>query len=217
MFVEQNFCTYLLALTIAAAVPGPGMITILINTIKNTKMHGWFTLFGLITGDFLYLTLSLIFIKFLHQFIDPKIIQIIIMIGAFYLLYIAIQIWASNIREMNQNHFKFSPTNKKIYKTSYGQGLLVTMSNPKTMTFYIALLPPFLSANTMFSLEQIFSVYVATMFVLVLIGGLYISLAIIIMKYLCSQRKMDIIMKLLASIMAFISLSLIYSNISAFT
>lgn len=212
MFQDQNFYTYVFALTIAAVIPGPGMITLLINTIKDNKAHGWITLTGLVLGDFIYLTLSMIFILFLNEYLDSQIIQILIILGGLYLGYMAFQLWISDHLELRTHPTSIQQITRKKYFVSFTQGFLVTLSNPKTMTFYIAVLPALIQTQVNLQLNQITNIYISTILILFIIGAIYIHLAILIMNYLNSEKWMNIIIKILSLTLGSIALGLIYSQ-----
>ncbi|PYB77805.1 MULTISPECIES: LysE family translocator [Rhizobium] len=126
------------ALFIAAAIPGPGMTAIVARALGSGFRPTFFMGLGLILGDIIYLTavilgLALVAKTFATVFVVIK------FIGAAYLVYIAYKLWTAGLLSQSVTADKESRAGR-----SFLSGLLVTLGNPKTMLFYIALAPSLL-------------------------------------------------------------------------
>jgi threonine/homoserine/homoserine lactone efflux protein len=131
------------ALFIAAAIPGPGMTAIVARALGSGFRPTFFMGLGLILGDLCYLTAVILGLALLAQtFTTPFLI--IKFLGALYLLYIAFKLWTAGLLPQNIE----AQRDTKI-GLSFLSGLLVTLGNPKTMLFYVALVP------TLIPLEEI--------------------------------------------------------------
>lgn len=123
------------ALFVAAAIPGPGMTAIVARALGSGFRPTFFMGLGLILGDLCYLTAVILGLALVAQtFTTPFLI--IKYLGALYLVYIAWKLWttgliAQDIEAKRSTHVGLS----------FLSGLLVTLGNPKTMLFYVALVP----------------------------------------------------------------------------
>jgi threonine/homoserine/homoserine lactone efflux protein len=123
------------ALFVAAAIPGPGMTAIVARALGSGFRPTFFMGLGLILGDLCYLTAVILGLALVAQtFTTPFLI--IKYLGALYLIYIAWKLWttgliAQHIEAKRSTHIGLS----------FLSGLLVTLGNPKTMLFYVALVP----------------------------------------------------------------------------
>ncbi|MBW8447158.1 MAG: LysE family translocator [Arenimonas sp.] len=123
------------ALFVAAAIPGPGMTAIVARALGSGFRPTFFMGLGLILGDLCYLTAVILGLSLVAQtFTTPFLI--IKYLGALYLVYIAWKLWttgliAQDIEAKRSTHVGLS----------FLSGLLVTLGNPKTMLFYVALVP----------------------------------------------------------------------------
>lgn len=148
------------ALFVAAAIPGPGMTAIVARALGSGFRPTFFMGLGLILGDLCYLTAVILGLALVAQtFTTPFLI--IKYLGALYLVYIAWKLWttgliAQDIEAKRSTHAGLS----------FLSGLLVTLGNPKTMLFYVALVP------TLIPLEEIdgqdYAILVAITFVVLL-------------------------------------------------
>lgn len=123
------------ALFIAAAIPGPGMTAIIARALGSGFRETFFMGLGLILGDLIYLTAVILGLAFVAQTFTTAFF-IIKILGALYLVYIAWKLWTAGI--VPQEIKAKSSSNMAM---SFLSGLLVTLGNPKTMLFYVALVP----------------------------------------------------------------------------
>lgn len=148
------------ALFVAAAIPGPGMTAIVARALGSGFRPTFVMGLGLILGDLCYLTAVILGLALVAQtFTTPFLI--IKYLGAVYLAYIAWKLWTTGL--IAQDIKAKRSTNVGL---SFLSGLLVTLGNPKTMLFYVALVP------TLIPLEQIdlgdYAILVGTTFVILL-------------------------------------------------
>ncbi len=123
------------ALFIAAIIPGPGVTALVARALGSGFRETFFMGLGLIVGDMVYLTavvlgLALIAQTFTTVFLFVK------FAGVLYLGYIAWKLWTSGLLPQDIK----AQTSKSV-SMSFLSGLLVTLGNPKTMLFYVALVP----------------------------------------------------------------------------
>ena len=151
-----SLITYALALFIAAAIPGPGMTAIVARALGSGFRPTLFMGLGLILGDLVYLTAVVLGLAIVAQnFTTPFLI--IKYLGAAYLCYIAWKLWTAGLLRQDIRAEAGAKAG-----TAFLSGLLVTLGNPKTMLFYVALVP------TLIPLSEVgprdYAVLVATTF-----------------------------------------------------
>lgn len=129
------FIAYSLALGIAAIIPGPGIAALVGHSLGGKLKSSAFFLAGIALGDVTYLTIAVVGLAALAQSFAGALI-ILKVLGGGYLLYLAYVFWTSDI--------EISKLEKKKSQSWYSAlltGYAVTISNPKTIIFYMALLP----------------------------------------------------------------------------
>lgn len=131
-----SLIAYAGALFIAAAIPGPGMTAIVARALGSGFRPTFFMGLGLILGDLVYLTAVILGLAILAQnFTTPFLI--IKYLGALYLCYIAWKLWTAGLLRQDIEAARGGATGGMAFLS----GLLVTLGNPKTMLFYVALVP----------------------------------------------------------------------------
>lgn len=162
------------ALFVAAAIPGPGMTAIVARALGSGFRPTFFMGLGLILGDLCYLTAVILGLALVAQtFTTPFLI--IKYLGALYLVYIAWKLWTTGLIAQD-----IQAKRSNSVGLSFLSGLLVTLGNPKTMLFYVALVP------TLIPLEAIGpSDYAA------LVGVTFVVLIAVLIPYilLASQAR----------------------------
>lgn len=131
----STLLAYAGALFIAAAIPGPGMTAIVARALGSGFRPTFFMGFGLILGDLCYLTAVVLGLSYVAQtFATPFLV--IKYAGAAYLGYIAYKLWTAGLLPQEVQARKGGGLG-----ASFLSGLFVTLGNPKTMLFYVALVP----------------------------------------------------------------------------
>lgn len=126
---------YSTALFIAAAIPGPGMTAIVARALGSGFRETFFMGLGLVLGDLAYLTAVILGLAFVAQTFTTAFLVIKIL-GALYLCYIAWKLWTAGLLPQDIQARKSTSLGM-----SFLSGLLITLGNPKTMLFYVALVP----------------------------------------------------------------------------
>lgn len=130
-----SILVFAVALAIASASPGPS-VAALVSRVIATGCRGvlpflaamWF-------GEAIWLALAVCGLSVLAQMFQPLFL-IVKWIGVAYLLYLAWKMWNAPVFLTGQT------VPGEISKAKlFAAGFAVTMGNPKTMMFYVALLP----------------------------------------------------------------------------
>ncbi|MBZ7924102.1 LysE family translocator [Ensifer adhaerens] len=123
------------ALFIAAAIPGPGVTALVARALGSGFRETFFMGLGVILGDMIYLTAVVLGLALIAQTFTTLFL-VVKLAGVLYLGYIAWKLWTAGL--LPEDIKAKPPTNAAM---SFLSGLLVTLGNPKTMLFYVALVP----------------------------------------------------------------------------
>ncbi len=128
---------FTIALTIAAIVPGPGMTAIVARALAVGFWGTMPMIFGLILGDMVFLTCAALGLAAIAKTF-ATVFTVVKFAGAAYLLWLAWQLWttvphADRVEAANRPE-------QSAWRVALG-GLTLTLGNPKTIVFYMALLP----------------------------------------------------------------------------
>jgi len=165
----ESSIAFIFAFAIVVAIPGPGVIAVVSEALAKGAKQGWFTVFGIIAGDFIYLSLAIFGMGLIAQTMGETFF-IIKIIAGIYLIYLGVNLWRST------GSFSFD-TKKADPRGSFLAGFLITLANPKAITFYCVFLPNFMDL-TQFSLRDYALVTVLDISILMSIMALYIYLAV---------------------------------------
>jgi threonine/homoserine/homoserine lactone efflux protein len=131
-----GFITYSGALAIAAAIPGPGVTALVARALGSGFRSSLFMALGLMLGDLVYLTAVVLGLAFVAQTFGT-VFLVIKWLGVAYLAWLAYVFWTAGITPETIEARK----GKGGLVASFVAGLTVTLGNPKTMVFYLALTP----------------------------------------------------------------------------
>ena len=124
------------------------------------------------------------------------------------MLYLAYQFWTFKGDLLaSSNELNLGKT-----LTAYKEGLLITLSNPKTISFYLALVPTIFGSVSLQQKSPI--LIVLTLLTLTVIGGLYIFCSLSLKKVLKPLRVQKMLVRSLACIMGFLAISLLYKELN---
>ena len=187
--------TYATALFIAAVIPGPGMTAIVARALGSGFWQTFFMGLGLILGDLTYLTAVILGLAILAQTFQGLFFALKIA-GALYLLYIAYKLWTAGL--MPQDLKAKRSTNAAL---AFLSGLLITLGNPKTMLFYVALVPTILDLREIGLAE--FATLVTVTFIVLMAALLpYIMLATKARELLSEPSRLKLLNRAAAGILA---------------
>ncbi|CAM5560590.1 Homoserine/homoserine lactone efflux protein [Mycolicibacterium aubagnense] len=131
-----GFLAYSAALAVAAAIPGPGVTALVARALGSGFRSSLAMSLGLVLGDLTYLTAVVLGLALVAQSFG-MVFLVIKWLGVLYLAYLAWSFWTAGITpetiEARKGRDGFMP--------SVLAGLAVTLGNPKTMIFYLAITP----------------------------------------------------------------------------
>lgn len=140
--VIAPYLAYAAALGIAAFIPGPGVAGLVGQSLGGGLRASLFFLAGLALGDLVYLTIAVAGLAALAEIFAEALLAVKILGGA-YLIYLGYLFWTSRggLAELRT-------TRARSGRRAFLAGFTVTLGNPKTIVFYLALLPTVLDLDT---------------------------------------------------------------------
>ncbi|MPS80274.1 MAG: LysE family translocator [Achromobacter sp.] len=139
MFDIQHYGSFIVAILIFQAVPGAGTIAILEATARNGKRAGMAAVTGTLVGDFLFMVAAAAGLAALMQ-AHPLIFQALQWSGVAYLLWLGVQLLRSRPGAGGGE-----PVRDASVWRILRRALLVSLTNPKVMLFFVAFFPLFLT------------------------------------------------------------------------
>ena len=190
-----DFLPYAIALAIAAAIPGPGIAACVGKALgAGFRPAVWFAT-GLVLGDLTYLTLAVLGLSAIAAAFSG-IFVVVKVLGAAYLAYLAWSFWRAGIDPEKVETHK----GNGAWASMLG-GYAVTLGNPKTIIFYMALLPTVVDLETV-TPERFGWLVVATIVVLYAVVVPYVALAARARDFLRNPRALKLLNRGAAGAMA---------------
>ncbi len=161
---------FTIAYAIAVLVPGPGVAAVVARGLGGGFWGAFPMVLGILVGDLVYLCFAAWGLAAIATYFGA-VFTVIRWAGAAYLLYIAYRFWTAKPGEEQVS----ARSGEGAWRT-FLSGLALTMGNPKTIVFYLALLPTVVPLDRMTPLA--FAEMTAIVIVLLLaIGCGYAALA----------------------------------------
>ena len=158
----EIYITYVFATTIILVIPGPTIILVVSQAVTHGRKSVVPLTAGVVFGDFTAMTLSLLGLGTIMS-ASATLFTLFKWIGALYLIYLGINMWRANPKSGSIKIEKKGIATLSYFKSSF----IVTALNPKSIAFFVAFLPQFISPN-----EPVFSQ-------LLLLGGTFLLLALV--------------------------------------
>jgi threonine/homoserine/homoserine lactone efflux protein len=179
-----GFLTYSAALGIAAAIPGPGLTALVARALGSGFRSSLAMSFGLMLGDLCYLTAVVLGLAFVAQTFGMVFLAIK-WLGVAYLAFLGWRFWTSGT---TPESIEARKGNAGLL-SSFVAGRTVTLGNPKTMIFYLAITPTIVDLKTI-TLADYGILVALTIVVLLVVLVPYLALAAKARWFLKSPRAM---------------------------
>ncbi|ARZ76513.1 leucine efflux protein LeuE [Stenotrophomonas sp. WZN-1] len=134
----QDLWTFLVAVLVFLALPGPGTFTLLTATGRGGVRGGYTALAGLLVGDQILMWLALAGVAALLK-ANPLVFHAVQYLGAAYLVWVGISL----LRTPKHEGSDAGPIRMQPGRY-FQQAILVSLLNPKAILFYMAFLPLFI-------------------------------------------------------------------------
>ncbi len=183
-------------------VPGPDNIFVLMQSVLRGKAAGLMVVLGLCTGLLLHTTLVALGVAVIFQ-TSPWAFNALKIMGASYLVYLAFLSFKAGADKI-EGQGKEPLTYKKLYV----RGIVMNITNPKVVVFFLAFLPQFTQPQLGAVSEQ-----------LLLLGGVFIlatllvfsSIAIMAASIASGLKKSDSAQNILHKLAALVFLMLAFN------
>ena len=194
-----GFVTAVAALAIS---PGPDNIYVLMQSVTNGRQYGLATVTGLISGCLVHTTLVAFGVSAIIKAND-SIFFTIKLLGALYLLYLALKVFKSDSKVTLSNENVPKRTLWQLFK----QGFIMNVLNPKVSIFFLAFFPSFLFSKTLSNVTQFYVLGLLFMLVSFIIFSLIAILAAFISGYLKTHKHVGGVLKWL-QIIVFVGIAI---------
>lgn len=132
--------TFLITITALTVVPGADTLVVIRNTLRGGLIDGNVTSFGICCGLFVHAAVSAVGLSVIVM-ASPLLYEALQWAGAGYLIWLGI----SNLRQAARGYqsHQLTASQPASLGRAWRQGFLSNVLNPKTIAFYMALLPQF--------------------------------------------------------------------------
>jgi threonine/homoserine/homoserine lactone efflux protein len=137
-----TLAAFTVAFAIAVLVPGPGVAAVVARALGGGFTGALPMIFGILVGDLVYFVFAVFGLAAIATFFAPVFI-VVRWAGAAYLLYIAWKFWTAK-----PGSEQMKPKKEDWVKT-FLAGFSLTLGNPKTIVFYLAILPTVIPLDRM--------------------------------------------------------------------
>lgn len=134
----ELYLSYVLATLIILAVPGPTILLVISYALSQGRRAALSTVVGVGLGDAISVTVSLAGLGAIMA-TSATAFAVVKWVGAGYLIYLGVKMWRT------QPHLSFADQPDVSQRKMTLHTTLVTALNPKSIAFFIAFLPHFLS------------------------------------------------------------------------
>tara|TARA_Y100000741_G_C18212213_1_gene542179 strand:+ start:221 stop:835 length:615 start_codon:yes stop_codon:yes gene_type:complete len=195
---------FTLVCLLGAMSPGPSLALIIYNSVNKNRTAGIVAAIAHGLGIFVYATVTVVTLDFILQY-NETIFFIIQILGSVFLIFLGlIFLFQSN----NNDEIK----NDKYKSNAFTQGFVIAIINPKILVWFVAIYSQFITLNSNF-LDSIILILTPS-----LIDAIWYSfVAVLVTSYGLKDilyKKINIIKKIIGTLLILIALTLIYSLIN---
>ena len=187
---------FTIAYAIAVIVPGPGVAAVVARALGGGFRSAFPMVLGILAGDLVYLVFALFGLAAIATWFGP-IFVVVKWAGALYLLYVAWQFWSAKPGTEQIG----AKREESAWKT-FLAGFALTMGNPKTIVFYLALLPTVIPLDRPITPLGFLELTAIVVVVLLALGCAYAGLAAAARDFFRSSRALRALNKTAGVIMA---------------
>lgn len=187
---------FTIAYAIAVLVPGPGVAAVVARALGGGFRAAFPMVLGILAGDLVYLVFALFGLAAIATWFGP-VFMVIKWASALYLFYIAWQFWTAKPGSEQIGAKK----DASAWKT-FLSGFMLTMGNPKTIVFYLALLPTVVPLDKPITALGFTELTAIVIVVLLIIGCGYAGLAAAARDFFTSARALRNLNRTAGAIMA---------------
>ena len=170
----SNIIHLLTAMILLAMTPDASVIAVVGRSLGSGFRSGLITIIGLLCGDLIFILMAIYGLSHLAQNME-FLFTLIKYLGSIYLIYLGVILFISKVKAIEIEAIK---DNNDSWQSNFTCGLLITLSDPKAIVFYISFLPAFVDLSTISLMDIIIIFLCAT----IAVGGVKLVYA-----YLANQ------------------------------
>ena len=155
------------AMFLLAITPGPGVFATISRALASGFSSASFVVLGIVLGDIIFLLLAIFGLSAIASILGDFFI-LVKYLGGIYLLFLGYKILTSK-----ENETEIKGIQELSWKRNFLTGLLITLSNPKVILFYLGFLPTFVNLQTL----NIFDIITISFIVAIILGGVMLAYA----------------------------------------
>ncbi len=182
MALEQTL-TFTIAMIIYVAIPGSAVMAIVARALSDGFLASIPHILGNVVGNLIYFFASIYGLLWIAEQMGEAFL-IVKLAGGAYLVYLGIRLWRSG--------GEIATANKQYLQnrlSCFFTGLMITLSNPKAILFYLAILPAILDLRTV-SASQLIPIMVINALVVTVVIGSYSAVAARVRQFFKNAKAM---------------------------
>ncbi|UPR48965.1 LysE family translocator [Vibrio cyclitrophicus] len=160
------------AMLLSAAIPGPSVLAVLSRSLSYGWKQGLLVVLGVLIADYIFIFLALSGLSALASAMG-EFATVIKYVGVTYLFWLAYTTWTSDVSESSN-----TSSEQGSKASSVIIGLLMAVSNPKAILFYMGFFPAFIDLKTFTTTDVMMILVIST----VAVGG-------VLSLYACTASK----------------------------
>jgi homoserine/homoserine lactone efflux protein len=190
------FAAFLLAVTILILMPGPIVTLVIANSLSRGTRIGLATVAGASTGNALLIAAGAVGLSTLFALLS-EVFEVVRLLGAAYLIWLGLRAWRSRPGPSDTTLAAAAPRGPRAV---YLQGLLIAITNPKTILFYIAFFPQFIDPHLP-SRRQLAAMSVAMLLIAMVFDSMYALLAGRVRGWFANPRRRSLQARITGSLL----------------
>jgi len=141
VFEIQNYASFVCAILLFQAIPGPGTLAILTATARSGIGAGCGAVMGTLVGDFVYMVAGVAGLAAVMN-ANPLLFRALQWFGVAYLCWIGVQLLRARLAGAGT-----APDPRRSGWVYFRQAFAVSLTNPKVVLFFVAFFPLFLRVD----------------------------------------------------------------------
>lgn len=142
-----NVIAFASAMFLLAITPGPGVFATISRALSSGFSNAAIVVLGIVFGDIIFLLLAIFGLNAIASILGDFFI-LVKYLGGIYLLFLGYKILTSKEKDTD-----VKAVLELSWKKNFITGLLITLSNPKVILFYLGFLPTFVNLQTLSTLD----------------------------------------------------------------
>jgi len=170
MIPVDLYVAYMLAVVILMVIPGPNVALIVANSIAHGARYGLLTVGATTTAVIVHLTLTVLGASVVLDYLAAS-FDWLRWLGVAYLIWLGIGAWRARADDLSK-----VGAQERSPRLILARGFLVGLTNPKTLLFYGAFLPQFITPGPTAS-DQLLLLAVSFVVIAIVCDGTWALLA----------------------------------------